>query len=161
MSSSGIINHPLRDEPGLKTKQINDHPRSSVNTREVSEGSRRVSDTLRPALLVLMARCKTRKAFTSTRCRTGEYSSPAKHVREQGASGNVCVTGCLCEYSREHSRVYVQQETSSTAVGIIQYREGTPHRVVISVLLYSDHVGFRKYESSPTRRARTENKTNQ
>ena len=39
MSDSGIINHPLRDEPGLKTKQINDHPRPSVNTREVSEGS--------------------------------------------------------------------------------------------------------------------------
>ena len=26
----------------------------------------------------------------------------------------------------------------STAVGIIQYWEGTPHRVLISVLLYSD-----------------------
>ena len=39
MSGSEIVNHPLRDEPGLKTKQINDHPRSSVNTREVSEGS--------------------------------------------------------------------------------------------------------------------------
>ena len=40
-----------------------------------------VNDTLGPALLVLMTRCKTRKIFTSTRGRTGEYSSPATHVR--------------------------------------------------------------------------------
>ena len=81
MSGSGIINRPLRDEPRLKTKKISDHPRSSVNTREVSEGSMGVNDTLGPALLVLMACCKIRKAFTSTRGRTGEYSSSATHVR--------------------------------------------------------------------------------
>ena len=80
MSSSGIINHPLRDEPGLKTKKNDDPSRSSVNTPKVSEGSMGVNDTLGPALLVLMARCKTRKTFTSTRGRTGEYSSPATHV---------------------------------------------------------------------------------
>ena len=40
-----------------------------------------VNDTLGPVLLVLMARCKPRKTFTSTRGRTGEYSSPATHVR--------------------------------------------------------------------------------
>ena len=40
-----------------------------------------VTDALMPALLVLMARCKSRKTFTSTRGRTGEYSSPATHVR--------------------------------------------------------------------------------
>ena len=77
MSGSGIINHLLRDEPGLKTKKVNDKSRSSVNTREVSERSMGVTDTLGPALLVLMARCKTRKTFTSTRGRTSEYSSPA------------------------------------------------------------------------------------
>ena len=38
-------------------------------------------------------------------------SSPATHVR-QGSWGNVCVIRCMCEYSREHSRVYVQLETS-------------------------------------------------
>ena len=81
MSGSGIINQPSRDEPGLKTKRINDLSRSSVNTREVSEGSVGVNDTLGPALLVLMVRCKTRKTFTSTIGRTGEYSSPATHVR--------------------------------------------------------------------------------
>ena len=78
MSGSGIINHPLRNETGLKKN--NDHARSSVNTREVSEGSVGVNDTLGPALLVLMARCKTPKTSTSTRGRTGEYSSPATHV---------------------------------------------------------------------------------
>ena len=57
MSGSGIINHPLRDEPGLKTKIFNHH--------------------------------------------SSEYSSPATHVR-QGSWGNVCVTRCMCEYSREH-----------------------------------------------------------
>ena len=81
MSDSGIINHRLRDEPGLKTNKKKNHPRSSVNTGEVSEGSMGVSDILGPALLVLVARCKTRKTFTSTRDRTGEYSSPDTHVR--------------------------------------------------------------------------------
>ena len=83
MSGSGIINHPLRYEPGLKIKKVNDHFRSSVNTDEVSEGSMGVTDdALGPTLLVLVARCKTRKTFTSTRRgRTGEYSSPATHVR--------------------------------------------------------------------------------
>ena len=56
---------------------------------------------------------------------SSEYSSPATHVRE-GSWGNVCVTRCMCEYSREHSCVYV--------VGVIQYWE----RVLISVLLSSD-----------------------
>ena len=69
MSGSGIINHPLRDEPGLKTKKNNHH--------------------------------------------SSEYSSPAAHV-PQGSWGNVCVTRCMCEYSREHSRVYVQQQASSS-----------------------------------------------
>ena len=67
-----------------ENKKVNDHSRSSVNTREVSEGSMgagSVTDTLGPALLVLMARCKTRKTFTSTRDHTGEYSSSATHVR--------------------------------------------------------------------------------
>ena len=48
------------------------------------------------------------------------------------------MTLCVCECSREHSRVYVQQETSYLQhylVGIIQYWEGTPPRVLISVLL--------------------------
>ena len=81
MSGSEAINHPLRNEPGLKTKKINDHSRSSVNKHEVSEGSVGVNETLEPALLVLMARCKPRKTFRSTRGRTGEYSSPATHVR--------------------------------------------------------------------------------
>ena len=40
-----------------------------------------VPDILGTALLVLMVRCKTRKTFTSTRGRAGEYSSPATHVR--------------------------------------------------------------------------------
>ena len=64
-----------------ENKKNSDHSRSSVNTREVSEGSIGVSDTLGPTLLVLMARCKARKTFTSTRGRTGECSSPATHVR--------------------------------------------------------------------------------
>ena len=34
----------------------------------------------------------------------------------------------MCTYSRRHP----------TAVGIIQYWEGTPHRVLILVILYSD-----------------------
>ena len=35
------------------------------------------------------------------------------HTRSrEGSWGNVCVTRCVCEYSREHSRVYVQQVTS-------------------------------------------------
>ena len=58
MSGSEIINHPLRDEPGLKTKKVNHH--------------------------------------------SSEYSSPATYVRK-GSWGNVCVTRCMCEYSREHS----------------------------------------------------------
>ena len=61
--------------------KFNDHSRSSVNTREVPAGSMEVNDTLGPALLVLMARWKTRKTFTSTRDRTGEYSSPVTHAR--------------------------------------------------------------------------------
>ena len=89
MSGSGIIKHPLRDEPGLKTKKNNDHSRSSVNTGEVSEGSMGVNDTLGPALLVLMARYKTRKTFTSTRGRTGEYSSPATHVRVKALGATI------------------------------------------------------------------------
>ena len=64
-----------------ENKKINDHSRSSVNTREFLEGSMGVNDTLGPALLVLMACCKTRKTFTSTRSRTDEYGSPATHVR--------------------------------------------------------------------------------
>ena len=64
VSGSGIINYPLRDEPGLKTKKVN--------------------------------------------CHSSEYSSPATHVR-QGSWGNVCVTRCMREYSREHSCVCVQQ----------------------------------------------------
>ena len=81
MSGSRIINHPLRAEPGLKTKKVNEHSKLSVNTREVSEGSMGVTDTVRPAFLVLMMRCKTRKIFTSTRGRTDECSRPATHVR--------------------------------------------------------------------------------
>ena len=69
---SGIINHPLRDEPGLKTKKANHH--------------------------------------------SSEYSSPATHVR-QGSWGNVCVTRCMCEYSREHSCVYVVGIIHSTGKG--------------------------------------------
>ena len=91
MSGSGTINHPLRDEPGLKTKKVNHH--------------------------------------------SSEYSSPATHVR-QGSWGNVCVTRCMCKYSREHSCVYV--------VGIIQYWE----RVLISVLLSSDPKKFPRKISS-------------
>ena len=65
-----------------ENKKVNDNSRSSVNTRDVSEGSMGVTDTLGPVLLVvLMTRCKTRKTFTSTRGLTGEYSSPATHVR--------------------------------------------------------------------------------
>ena len=64
-----------------ENKKYNDLSRSSVNTRKVSEGSIEVNDTMGPALLVIMARCKTRKTLTSTRGRTGEYSSPATHVR--------------------------------------------------------------------------------
>ena len=37
---------------GLKTKKNKDHSRSSVNTREVSEGSMGVNDTLGPASLI-------------------------------------------------------------------------------------------------------------
>ena len=132
----------IKSSPARRARIVNkksqDHSRSPLNTREVSEGV--TDDTLGPALpVLLMARCKTRKTFTSTRGRTGEYSSPATHVR-QGSWGNVCVTRCMCEYSREHSRVHVQQETSylPQAAGIIQYREGTPHRVLISVLIYSN-----------------------
>ena len=92
MSGSGNINHPLREEPGLKTKRVNHH--------------------------------------------SSEYSSPATHVL-QGCWGNVCVTRCMCEYSREHSRVYVQQGTSylQQAVGIIQYWEGTPHLVLYNIVI--------------------------
>ena len=63
------------------------------------------------------------------------------HTRSrQGSWGNVCVTRCVCEYNREHRQSCVRTagDIVSTAVGIIQYWEGTPHRVLISVLLYSD-----------------------
>ena len=86
-----------------------------------------------------MVRCKTRKTFTSTRGRTGEYSSPGAHVR-QGSWGNVCVTRCMSEYGREHSCVRCTAgNIVSTAVGIIHYWEGTPHRVLISVISYSNN----------------------
>ena len=123
MSGSGTINHPLRDEPGLK-KYIYDHSRSSVNTREVSEWSMGVTDTLGPGLLVLMARCKTRRTFTSTNGRTGEYSSPARHVRVKAVGVtfvwlDACVSTAentvVCTYSRRH-RIY----SSSSMIGIIQ-----------------------------------------
>ena len=52
----------------------------------------------------LTNRLKTKKVNHHS----SEYSSPATHVR-QGSWGNVCVTRCMCDYSREHSRVYVQQ----------------------------------------------------
>ena len=87
MSGSGIINHPRRDEPGLKTEKVNHH--------------------------------------------SSEYSSPATHVR-QSSWGNVCVTRCMFEYSREHSCVYV--------VGIIQYWE----RVLISALLFPGNLQKKK-----------------
>ena len=89
MSGSGIINHPLRDEPGLKTKKDNHH--------------------------------------------SSEYSSPATHVR-QGSWGNVSVTRCMCEYSRENSHVYVDYSSRHHPV----LGRGTPHLVLISVLLSSD-----------------------
>ena len=78
----GIRNYQSSPPRRARTenKKINDHSRSSVNTREVSEGSLGVNGTSGPALLVLMARCKTRKTFTSTRGRTGKYSSPATQV---------------------------------------------------------------------------------
>ena len=56
MLGSGIINHLLRDESGLKTKKVNDRSRLSVNTRKVSEGLMGVTDTLGPALLVVLMR---------------------------------------------------------------------------------------------------------
>ena len=71
----------LQNRTLLGTRASDDHSRSSVNKREVSEGSMGVNDTLGLALLVLMVRCKTRKTFTSTIGRIGEYSSPATHVR--------------------------------------------------------------------------------
>ena len=89
MSGSGIINHPLRDEPGLKQKKTVIIPDPQVNTREVSEGSMGVSDTLGPALLVFMTRFKTRKTFTSTRSRTGEYNSPVAHVRVKALGATI------------------------------------------------------------------------
>ena len=95
MSGSGIINHPLRDEPALKTKKVNHH--------------------------------------------SSEYNSPTTHVRQ--GSWATFVTRCMCEHSRKHSRVNVQQETSylhQPAVGIIQYWKGMPHLVLISILLYGD-----------------------
>ena len=76
------------------TEKRPDHSRSSVNTRKVSGGSMGVNDKLGPALLVLMVRCKTRKTFTSTRGRTGEYRSPATRSF-QGSWGNVRVTRCV------------------------------------------------------------------
>ena len=117
MSGCGNINHPLRDEAELKTKKVNDHSRSSVNTREVSEGSMGVTDTLGLALVVLMARCKTRKTFVSTRGRTGGYSSPATQEKKRPRK---------CPNTRTAGDIV------STAVGIIQYWEGTPHRVLLS-----------------------------
>ena len=77
------------------------------------------------------------------------------HTRSrQGSWGNVCVTRCVCEYSREHSRVYVQQETyTSTAADIIQYWEGTPHRVLITVLFCLQEYFEPKYSSAGSIRA--------
>ena len=46
-----------------ENKKVNDYYRSPVNTREVSEGSMGVTGTLGPALLMLMARCKTCKTL--------------------------------------------------------------------------------------------------
>ena len=117
MSGSEIINHPLRDEPGLKTKKsmiIPDHQGAHAKSQKGQWGS--VTDTLGPALLVLMARCKTRRTFTSTRGHTGEYSSPAGHVRVKALGPGTA------------------EDIVSAAVGIIQYWEGTPHRVLILVL---------------------------
>ena len=38
MSGSGIMNYPLRDEPGLKTKNVNHHsmPRTFVKALEAT-----------------------------------------------------------------------------------------------------------------------------
>ena len=53
----------------------------------------------------------------------------------------------MCEYSREHKSCVrtagdmvstAGDMVSTAAVGIIQYWEGTPHLVLISVKLYSD-----------------------
>ena len=44
-------------------------------------------------------------------------------------------TLCVCEFSREQSCVRTAGDIVSTALGIIQYWEGTPPRVLISVLL--------------------------
>ena len=56
----------------------------------------RMADDSTSTLQAHMARCKTRKTFTSTKGRTGEYSSPAK--LRQGSWGNICVTRCMCDY---------------------------------------------------------------
>ena len=83
-----------------ENKKVNDHCRSSVNTLEVSEESMGVTDTLGPALLILMASCKTRNTFTSIRGRTGEYNSPVAHkniTKNQKKSQH--------SYSRRH-RIY-------------------------------------------------------
>ena len=93
-----------------ENKKVMDHSRSSVNTREVSEGSVGVTDTLGPALLVLMARCKTRHLYVDKRPYRRVQQSCHTRSR-QGSWGNVCVTLCVCKYSREHSRVYVYQKT--------------------------------------------------
>ena len=112
MSGSGIINLPLRDEPGLKTKKNNDHSRSSVNTREVSEGSMGVNDTLGPALTGIDGALQNSEDLYIDK-RPYRRVQQSCHTRShQGSWGNVCVIRCLCEYSREHSRVYVQQGTS-------------------------------------------------
>ena len=109
------------------------------NEREVSEGSMLVTDTLGSPLLVLMPSCKTRKTFTSTRGRTGEYSSPAPHVRVEALGATfVWLDAWVLQRTQPCGRT--AGDIVSTAVGIIQYWKGTPHHVLISVLLYSDRI---------------------
>ena len=99
-----------------ENKKVNDHSRSSVNTREVSEGSMgagSVTDTLGPALLVYIDGALQNSEDLYINKRPYRRVQQFCHTRSrQGSWSNVCVTLCVCECSREHSRVYVQQETS-------------------------------------------------
>ena len=65
-----------------------------------------------------MARCKTRKTFTSTRGHIGEYSSPATHVRVKALGATfvrlyACVSAAentvVCTCSRRH-RIYSSRQ---------------------------------------------------
>ena len=82
-----------------------------------------VTDTLGPALLVLMARCKTIGRSLHRQEAVAASTAVLPHTfASRLLVQRLCDSMHACEYRRENSRVYVQQEISyllQQTVGII------------------------------------------